>query len=237
VGLVSRVDVLRQQEEISRLLYEMPKRPSPRSTRAAGAGLSIALAADLRIASDQARLGTAFARVGFSGDFGGTWLLQRLVGPGRAKELYFSAELLPAQRALELGLVTKVVPHESFWDETMGWRASSPLAPPLRSTDEAQLHLRATNTLADTLTVEAENMTASGRRGPQERRPRLRREARAGVPGPLIAKGHDSQDAPGTALRRVLALASRDRGGARWPHMVVTFICESALSSSLREAP
>jgi 2-(1,2-epoxy-1,2-dihydrophenyl)acetyl-CoA isomerase len=75
-GLVSRVDVLRQQEEVSRLLHEMPK-PTIAAVNgvAAGAGLSVALAADLRIASDQARFTTAFAKVGFSGDFGGTWLL------------------------------------------------------------------------------------------------------------------------------------------------------------------
>src|SRR6185295_7144312 len=72
---------LRQQEEFSRLLQEMPK-PTIAAINgvAAGAGLSVALSADIRISSDQARFTTAFSKIGFSGDFGGTWLLQRLVG-------------------------------------------------------------------------------------------------------------------------------------------------------------
>lgn len=102
--VVSRVDVLRQQEEVSRLLAEMPK-PTICAVNgvAAGAGLSVALAADLRVASDQSRYTTAFAKVGFSGDFGGTWLLQRLVGPLKAKELYFLSEVISAQQALDFG--------------------------------------------------------------------------------------------------------------------------------------
>ncbi|MCC7363087.1 MAG: enoyl-CoA hydratase/isomerase family protein [Dehalococcoidia bacterium] len=163
-GLVSRVDVLRKQEEISRLLYEMPK-PTIASINgaAAGAGLSLALAADLRVASDQARLGTAFARVGFSGDFGGTWLLQRLVGPSKAKELYFTAELLDAQRALGLGLVTTVVPHDNLWDETMALARKLAAGPTLAfGRMKHNFAYGATNTLGDTLTIEAENMTASG---------------------------------------------------------------------------
>lgn len=103
-SVVSRVEVLRQQEEISLLLQEMPK-PTICAVNgvAAGAGLSVALATDLRVASDQARFTTAFAKVGFSGDFGGTWLLQRLVGPLKAKELYFLSDILSAQQALISG--------------------------------------------------------------------------------------------------------------------------------------
>lgn len=163
-GLVSRVDVLRQQEEVSRLLHEMPK-PTIAAVNgvAAGAGLSLALAADLRIASDQARFTTAFAKVGFSGDFGGTWLLQRLVGPMRARELYFLSEILDAPRALELGIVTKVVPHEQFWPETIALAkrlASGPTLAYGRMKDN--FVYGETNTFADTLTREAENMIASG---------------------------------------------------------------------------
>lgn len=162
--LVSRSDVLRQQEEISRLLYEMPK-PTIASINgaAAGAGMSIALACDLRVASDQARIVTAFARVGFSGDFGGTWFLQRLVGPAKAKELYFLAEPVDAQRALELGLVTKVVPHESLAEETRALAqrlANGPTVAYARMKDN--FAFGATNTLADTLTREAQNMTFCG---------------------------------------------------------------------------
>lgn len=114
------VENLRQQEEISRLLFEMPK-PTIAAVNgvAAGAGLSVPLAADLRVASENARFSTAFAKVGFSGDFGGTWLLQRLVGPAKAKELHFRSDIFGADRALELGLVTRVVPHDTPMDETM----------------------------------------------------------------------------------------------------------------------
>ncbi|WP_322797154.1 enoyl-CoA hydratase [Tepidiforma sp.] len=164
-SLVSRADVLRQQEEVSRLLHEMPK-PTIAAINgvAAGAGLSVALAADLRIASDQARFTTAFARVGFSGDFGGTWLLQRLVGPMRARELYFLSEIIDAARALELGLVSRVVPHDQLMDETMALArrlAAGPTLAYARMKDN--FVFGETNTFADTLTREAENMVASAR--------------------------------------------------------------------------
>lgn len=155
---------LRQQEEISRLLAEMPK-PTIAAINgvAAGAGLSVALAADLRVASDQARFTTAFARVGFSGDFGGTWLLQRLVGPMKAKELYFLSDVFDANKALELGLVTKVVPHDSLMDETMALANKLAAGPTLAyGRIKDNFNYGATNTFADTLTREAENMIASG---------------------------------------------------------------------------
>jgi 2-(1,2-epoxy-1,2-dihydrophenyl)acetyl-CoA isomerase len=163
-GLVSRVDVLRQQEEVSRLLHEMPK-PTIAAINgvAAGAGLSVALSADLRIASDQARFTTAFAKVGFSGDFGGTWLLQRLVGPMRARELYFLSDLIDAQKALDLGLVSRVVPHDQFWAETMALARRLASGPTLAyARMKENFVFGETNTFADTLTREAENMIASG---------------------------------------------------------------------------
>jgi 2-(1,2-epoxy-1,2-dihydrophenyl)acetyl-CoA isomerase len=116
--LEQRVASLFRSEQVSLLLNEMPKVTiAAINGPAAGAGLSIALACDLRIASDQARLGTAFARVGFSGDFGGSYTLTQLVGTAKARELYFSAEMLGAEEALRLGLVTRVVPAAVFLDE------------------------------------------------------------------------------------------------------------------------
>ena len=102
---------LRARMEISRLLHEMPK-PTIAKVRgaAAGAGLSLALACDLRIVSDNSKFTTAFARIGFPGDFGGTYFLTKLVGAAKARELYFTAEMLDAARALELGVVNRVVP-------------------------------------------------------------------------------------------------------------------------------
>ena len=164
-GLVSRSDVLRRQEEISRLLHEMPK-PTIAAVNgaAAGAGLSVALACDLRIASEAARFTTAFAKVGFSGDFGGTWTMQRLVGPAKARELYFLSDVLSAQQAFDLGLVTRVVPADALMSETMALAAKLAAGPTAAfGRIKQNFAFGATNTLADTLTLEAENMVASGR--------------------------------------------------------------------------
>ena len=86
---------------------------------AAGAGLSLALACDLRYAADNAVLTTAFARVGFAGDYGGTWFMTRLIGSAKAKELYFFSDRLDAAEAERLGLVNQVFPAASLHDEVM----------------------------------------------------------------------------------------------------------------------
>ena len=116
-----RMASLRRAEDVSLMLHELPKPTIAAINGAvAGAGLSIALACDLRIAADSARLVTAFARVGFSGDFGGTWLMTRLVGPALAKEFYFLADPIDANRALTLGLVNRVVPAAALMAEAEG---------------------------------------------------------------------------------------------------------------------
>jgi 2-(1,2-epoxy-1,2-dihydrophenyl)acetyl-CoA isomerase len=113
-----RAAALRRSEEVVLLLHEIPKVTiAAVNGPVAGAGLGIALGCDLRIASDNARFGTAFARVGFSGDFGGSWLLSKLVGPAKARELYFLADVVGADEALRLGIVNRVVPAESLADE------------------------------------------------------------------------------------------------------------------------
>ena len=106
-----KAQALRSRMETSRWLHEMPK-PTIAMMRgpAAGAGLSLAMACDMRIASDTIRLGTAFARVGYSGDFGGSYYLTQLVGTAKARELYYTAEILDARQAQALGLVNRVVP-------------------------------------------------------------------------------------------------------------------------------
>jgi 2-(1,2-epoxy-1,2-dihydrophenyl)acetyl-CoA isomerase len=118
--LEERAQGLRAKMETSRWLHEMPK-PTVAMVRgaAAGAGLSLALACDLRVASESARFGTAFARVGYSGDFGGSYYLTQLVGTAKARELYYTAELIDAGQALGLGLVNRVVPDARLEEETL----------------------------------------------------------------------------------------------------------------------
>lgn len=111
---------LRRSMEVSRLLHEMPK-PTIAMVRGplAGAGMSIALACDMRIASDTLRFTTAFANVGYSGDFGGSYFLTHLVGTAKARELYYTADKLDAAQALALGIVNRVVADEKLEAETM----------------------------------------------------------------------------------------------------------------------
>jgi 2-(1,2-epoxy-1,2-dihydrophenyl)acetyl-CoA isomerase len=100
-------------------LYRMPK-PTLAALpgAAAGAGLSLALACDLRIAAEDAVLTTAFANVGFSGDYGGTYFMTRLLGAAKTRELYFLPDKLGAREALQLGLVSRAVPPEALEAET-----------------------------------------------------------------------------------------------------------------------
>ena len=115
-----RSDLLRASMEASRLLHDMPK-PTIAMVNgvAAGAGLSLALACDLRIAGSSARMTTAFAKVGLSGDYGGTWFLTQLVGTAKARELYFLSDVLDATRIEALGLANRVVADEELAAETM----------------------------------------------------------------------------------------------------------------------
>jgi 2-(1,2-epoxy-1,2-dihydrophenyl)acetyl-CoA isomerase len=100
-------------------LYKMPK-PTIAALpgAAAGAGLSIALACDLRIMAANAIMTTAFARVGFSGDYGGTLFLSQLVGTAKARELYYLSERISAEEALNLGLTNWVVEADELAAKT-----------------------------------------------------------------------------------------------------------------------
>jgi 2-(1,2-epoxy-1,2-dihydrophenyl)acetyl-CoA isomerase len=77
---------------------------------AAGAGMNIALAADIRIATEEATFGQNFAKIGLFPDYGGTYFLPQLVGPAKAAELFYTGELIDAKTALSLGIVNQVVP-------------------------------------------------------------------------------------------------------------------------------
>jgi 2-(1,2-epoxy-1,2-dihydrophenyl)acetyl-CoA isomerase len=155
---------LRRSEEVSLLLHEMPKVTiGAINGPAAGAGLSIALACDLRIAADTARFGTAFARVGFSGDFGGTYLLTQLVGPAKARELYFTAEVLGADEALKLGMVNRVVPAATLTEEVRAFASRIAAGPVVAySYMKAHLNLALKSDLRTILDRESYGQTLTG---------------------------------------------------------------------------
>lgn len=84
---------------------------------AAGAGMNIALAADIRIAAEEATFGQNFAKIGLFPDFGGTYFLPQLVGPAVAAELFYTGDMIDAQTALRLGIVNRVVPAARLEEE------------------------------------------------------------------------------------------------------------------------
>lgn len=151
--------------EVSRQLYEMPK-PTIAALRgpAAGGAMGIALSTDIRIAGEDARLVPAFARVGVSGDFGGTWLLRRLVGPSMAKEIYFRSKPIDAETALKLGLVSRVVPNDEVMKEAMAL-ARELADGPTRAYGlmKDNFAFGSTHTFAETLQHEAENFARAAR--------------------------------------------------------------------------
>jgi len=108
------------QRATSGKLFKMPK-PTIASLpgAAAGAGLSYALACDLRIMASNAILTTAFARVGFSGDYGGSYFMTQLIGSAKARELYYLSERVSAEEALSLGLTNWICEPEELEEKTM----------------------------------------------------------------------------------------------------------------------
>lgn len=98
---------------------------------AAGAGASLALACDVRIASERASIGLTFNRIGLHPDWGATYFLPRLVGAGRAAELVFSGRMVEAREAERIGLFERVVPEEAFEDEVRRFAGELAAKPPL----------------------------------------------------------------------------------------------------------
>lgn len=159
------VDQLRKaQRDTSYMLHTMPKPTIAMvNGHAVGAGLSLALACDMRIASDQAKLGTVFRNVGFSGDFGGSYFLQRLVGAGRARELYLTGRILQADEAMQIGMVNRVVEHARLAEETLALAADLANGPTLAfARMKDNLNRGEHSDLATLLDQEALNMRLSG---------------------------------------------------------------------------
>lgn len=97
----------------------------------AGAGLSVAAACDLRVASERSVFRSAFLEAGLSGDFGGTWSLSRLLGEARAKEMYLLNDKVSPEEALRYGLVSRVFPEASFLEDAQALAQSLAQKPPV----------------------------------------------------------------------------------------------------------
>lgn len=116
---MSSTEMLRRQESWARSITGFRHMTKPVvaavNGAAAGAGLGLALAADIRIASTTARFNAAFVRIGLSGgDVGTSWALPRVVGLGRAYDMLLTGRFVEADEALRIGLVTSVVPNEEL---------------------------------------------------------------------------------------------------------------------------
>jgi len=127
-----RAERLTRNDETSINLHRMGK-PTMAMIRgsAAGAGLALACACDFRFASESATFTSAFAKIGASGDGLGSYFITKLVGPSKAKELYFLSDKLTAQEALSIGLIDRVVPDAKLEEETMAFAARLASGPPV----------------------------------------------------------------------------------------------------------
>jgi enoyl-CoA hydratase/carnithine racemase len=150
---------LRQMRVVGRAalrLHELPK-PTIAAVNgvAAGAGCNLALGCDLIIASDRARFTEIFSKRGLNVDFGGSWVLPRLVGLHKAKELVFLADILDADEAERVGIVNRVVPHEEL-EKAVGELAARLAAlPPLQlSVSKRLLNQSYSVSMADALEFE-----------------------------------------------------------------------------------
>jgi enoyl-CoA hydratase/carnithine racemase len=152
----SAIDHMRIVGEAAMALHRVPKPTIARIDGvAAGAGLNLALGCDLVAASDRSRFSEIFARRGLSVDFGGSWLLPRLVGMHKAKELVLLADILSASEAAEAGLVNRVVPAEELDSLVSSWVQRLVAGPPIALSLSKQLLNKSFETSMDQA-VEAE---------------------------------------------------------------------------------
>lgn len=162
LSLEEQRDSLRARMEVSDLLYNMPK-PTIAAIEgaAAGAGLSLALACDFRVSASTAKITTAFAKVGLSGDFGGTYFLTQILGAAKARELYLFSPILSGKEAETIGLVTRSVDPGAALDAAL--ELADPLANGATVTlgrMKGNLNLAAGGgTLAEVMDLEADNHT------------------------------------------------------------------------------
>lgn len=161
VPLHQRIDILRDVTRVSEVLFHMRK-PTVAALHGAcaGGGLSLALACDLRIASESCKITTAFAKIGLAGDFGGSWFLTRLLGVARARELYLTSPVMTGTEAREIGLVTRVVPDGDLHSEAFALASSLARAPSgVLALMKDSLDAAVTQGLGEVLDHEARNQT------------------------------------------------------------------------------
>ena len=154
--------------DIALALHRIPKPVIAKVNGVAvGAGLNLALGCDLIVASEQARFSEIFARRGLSVDFGGSWLLPRLIGLHRAKELAFFADILSAKEAAEMGLVNRVVPADQLDAFVAEWANRLAAGPPLALSMTKRL---LTNSFSMTMdeALDAEGMAQTVNGGTQD---------------------------------------------------------------------
>ncbi len=128
--VAARSDLLTENARMVKLLHEIPKVTIAALPGAAvGAGMSIALAADLRIAARSAKLIPGWSKLAFSGDFGGAWFLTRLLGPSKALELLVADVPIDSVEAERLGLFNRVVSDDELPDAALRWAAEIAAGP------------------------------------------------------------------------------------------------------------
>jgi enoyl-CoA hydratase/carnithine racemase len=131
---------------------------------AAGAGCNLALACDYRLASDSAKFSQSFVKIGMHPDWGGTWLLPRLIGPGRAMEMLMTGRMADAAEALNIGLVDRVVPSADLAAETETLAQAIASGPPIAIAGiKRALRRSEKNDLRAQIELESENQLAAFR--------------------------------------------------------------------------
>ena len=150
------LDAMRAVGRSCQTLHTLPKPTVARVDGvAAGAGLNMALACDFVLASDRSRFSEIFARRGLNIDFGGSFILPRIVGMQRAKELVLLADVIDAPRALEMGLVNRVVPRDELDGVVAEFRDKLLAGPPLAlAASKKLLNQSFTSTLEEALDAE-----------------------------------------------------------------------------------
>ena len=126
---------------------------------AAGAGLCIALACDIRVACRSAFVTTAYRNIGFSGDYGGSWLLTQLVGPSKAKELFFTGRRVQSDEALALGIFNNVFEDASLENEALAMAKQIASGPPIAiAFMKEHINRAVTGDLRSNLAMEADRL-------------------------------------------------------------------------------